>query len=91
MKDGASMSLPYPRVEERVSPMLVEQATAFQAATLYEAAGKKGVLPSAIRPLDLRMELCGPAITVKAAPCDNLWIHRALAIAEPGDVLVVDC
>lgn len=82
--------LPYPRVEARVLPGWVEEAEAFQAATLFEAAGKRGALPPAIKPLAMEWEVCGPAVTVKAAPRDNLWIHRALAIAEPGDVLVVD-
>ena len=35
------------------------------------------------------MRLCGRAFPVKCPPGDNLWIHRALAVAEPGDVLVV--
>jgi regulator of RNase E activity RraA len=32
----------------------------------------------------------GPALTVQTRPGDNLVIHRALDLAEPGDVLVVD-
>jgi len=34
--------------------------------------------------------LAGPALTVKARPGDNLMLHYALNIAEPGDVIVVD-
>lgn len=34
--------------------------------------------------------LCGPAFTVRVRPGDNLMIHKALAMVEPGDVLVVD-
>jgi len=34
--------------------------------------------------------LSGPALTVKTRPGDNLMIHKALDIAEPGDVIVVD-
>lgn len=34
--------------------------------------------------------LAGPALTVKTRPGDNLMIHRALDVAEPGDVVVVD-
>jgi RraA family protein len=34
--------------------------------------------------------LAGPAFTVKTRPGDNLMIHKALDIAEPGDVIVVD-
>ena len=34
--------------------------------------------------------MAGPAFTVKTRPGDNLMVHKALDIAEPGDVLVVD-
>jgi regulator of RNase E activity RraA len=34
--------------------------------------------------------LCGPAFTVKTRPGDNLIVHKALDIALPGDVIVVD-
>jgi regulator of RNase E activity RraA len=34
--------------------------------------------------------LCGPAVTVRIRPGDNLMIHVAVAMARPGDVIVVD-
>lgn len=34
--------------------------------------------------------LCGPACTVKVFPGDNLMVHKALDVAEPGDVVVID-
>ncbi|WP_223271377.1 hypothetical protein [Buttiauxella sp. B2] len=34
--------------------------------------------------------LCGPALTVKVRPGDNLMIHKAIEMALPGDVIVVD-
>ena len=34
--------------------------------------------------------LVGPACTVKTYPGDNLMVHKALDIAKPGDVVVVD-
>jgi regulator of RNase E activity RraA len=33
--------------------------------------------------------LCGPALTVNCRPADNLMVHKALALAQPGDVVVV--
>jgi len=39
---------------------------------------------------DRSLALCGVALTVRVAPGDNLMIHKALTIARPGDVLVVD-
>ena len=34
--------------------------------------------------------MAGPAITVKTRPGDNLMVHKAIDLAEPGDVIVVD-
>jgi RraA family protein len=38
----------------------------------------------------LQTVLCGPAVTVRVRPGDNLMIHKALMMVEPGDVLVID-
>jgi RraA family protein len=34
--------------------------------------------------------ICGPALTVKVYPGDNLMVHKALDLVEPGDIIVVD-
>jgi regulator of RNase E activity RraA len=34
--------------------------------------------------------LCGPACTVKVFPGDNLMVHKALDVARPGDIVIVD-
>jgi 4-hydroxy-4-methyl-2-oxoglutarate aldolase len=39
--------------------------------------------------MDPTFTIAGPAFTVHSPPSDNLWLHRALAIAKPGDILVV--
>jgi regulator of RNase E activity RraA len=33
--------------------------------------------------------LCGLAVTVNARPADNLMVHKALQVAQPGDIVVV--
>ncbi|HVX75202.1 MAG TPA: RraA family protein [Bradyrhizobium sp.] len=43
-----------------------------------------------LRPVHAGGVLAGPAFTVKTRPGDNLMVHKALDIAEPGDVIVVD-
>ncbi|MFW6078607.1 MAG: RraA family protein [Gemmatimonadota bacterium] len=65
--------------------------TRYPAATLHEAAGRRGALPDRIRPLWTGARVWGPAFTVRTAARDNLWIHRAIYEAVPGDVLVVSC
>jgi regulator of RNase E activity RraA len=36
------------------------------------------------------LRILGPACTVKVFPGDNLMVHKALDVAQPGDVVVVD-
>src|SRR5215471_14938397 len=33
--------------------------------------------------------VCGPALTVNCRPADNLMVHKALQLAERGDVIVI--
>lgn len=75
---------------ERISPNLVEAASRFQAAILADVAGRRGTLNGRVKPLSSTMKVAGPAITVEVRQGDNLAIHAALAIAKPGDVIVVD-
>ncbi len=74
---------------ERTDIALLRAAAALPSATLHEAAGKTGALPSAIKPVAPGFAVCGPAVTVHAPGGDNLWLHRAIDAAQPGDVLVV--
>jgi 4-hydroxy-4-methyl-2-oxoglutarate aldolase len=62
---------------------------AFSAATVHEATGSDFVLSPEIRPLVDSWRVSGRALTVSTAPGNNLWVHRAIYRAEPGDVLVV--
>lgn len=67
----------------------LELARRLGAATLHEAAGRIGALPREIKPVSSAMRLAGPAFTVQVPAGDNLWIHRAIYAAAPGDILVV--
>lgn len=60
------------------------------AATVYEAMGKKGAMDHAIKPVYPGAKVCGTAVTVLCYPADNLMLHKAITIAEPGDVLVAN-
>jgi RraA family protein len=43
-----------------------------------------------LRPMHGGGAMAGPALTVKTRPGDNLMVHKAIDIAEPGDIIVVD-
>ena len=70
---------------------MIHELSKFSTATIHEALGKSGNLPSAIKPIARGMKVCGPAYTVQTIACDNKIIHRAYANAFSGDVLVVHC
>lgn len=74
---------------DRCAESVVAAAKYLPTATLHEVAGRIGVMPSAIKPVAPSFRLCGPAVTVHSPGGDNLWLHRAMYVARPGDVLVV--
>jgi 4-hydroxy-4-methyl-2-oxoglutarate aldolase len=67
---------------------LIEAFRDLGAATVYEAASRSGSVDPAIKPLARGVRLLGPALTVRCHPRDNLMLHKALQIAQQGDVLV---
>lgn len=66
----------------------VERFAEFDPATVFEAAGQKGMVDPAIRPGWPGARLCGRAVTVECPPADNLMLHIAVASAPPGVVVV---
>ena len=77
-------------MSNELSDDLILEAAKIPAATLHEAAGKIGALPSYLKPIAKGMKLCGRAFTIQGPSGCNLWLHRALAKAPPGDVLIAD-
>jgi 4-hydroxy-4-methyl-2-oxoglutarate aldolase len=65
-----------------------DRFAAFDPATLFEAAGQKGMIDPAIRPAWPGARICGPAATVECPPGDNLMLHVAAANAPAGSVIV---
>ena len=45
---------------------------------------------SRLRPIHKSGQMAGPALTVKSRPGDNLMLHKAIDMAEPGDIIVWD-
>lgn len=68
--------------------MDIDRFLGFDPATLYEAAGHRGMVDPAIRPAWAGAQICGVAATVECPPGDNLMLHHAVAAARPGVVIV---
>ncbi|TKT74446.1 RraA family protein [Aquamicrobium sp. LC103] len=78
-------------VQRRVSRDLVEQFRELPVANVSDCMSRISSLGPELRPLHGGgTVLAGPAVTVRTRPGDNLMIHKAIDIAEPGDVIVVD-
>jgi 4-hydroxy-4-methyl-2-oxoglutarate aldolase len=69
---------------------LLERAARLSTASLHEAGGKIGALPSDLKPLAPQQRLCGRAFPVACPAGDNLFLHHAIYEARAGDVLVAD-
>lgn len=69
---------------------MTDAARGHSAATLYEASPRGYACDPAIRPVWPGTRVAGPAFTVHGIGGDNLALHRAVATAPAGSVLVVD-
>lgn len=80
------------KIMPRIETLPAELVGAFRAVPTAHVSDCMGRSVGAIglRPFHGDAPMCGIAVTVRARPGDNLMIHQALAIAEPGDVIVVD-
>jgi 4-hydroxy-4-methyl-2-oxoglutarate aldolase len=59
------------------------------SATVYEAAGRQGIVDISLEQIVPGTRAAGPARTVLCGQRDNLMAHAAMAAVEPGDVLVL--
>jgi RraA family protein len=75
---------------QRVDPALVRRFANVPVANVSDVMSRMSAAGPLIRPLHSGGALAGPAFTVKSRPGDNLMLHKALDLASPGDVIVVD-
>jgi regulator of RNase E activity RraA len=54
-----------------------------------DAMDRLSALDYRIKPVAPGSQVCGPALTVRTRPGDNLMVWKALEVARPGDVLVI--
>ena len=70
---------------------LVKRYQRLPAANVADTMSRSCALNSEIHLISSpdRPIMAGPALTVKARPGDNLMLHKALDMAQEGDVIVV--
>jgi RraA family protein len=74
----------------KVSTDIVAKFRELPVANISDSMSRMTAGGAKLRPIHAGGVLAGPAFTVKTRPGDNLMVHKALDIAEPGDIVVVD-
>lgn len=68
----------------------VEKFAQIPVANISDSMSRMSAGGNSLRPMHASGVMCGPALTVKVRPGDNLMVHMALNLAVEGDVIVVD-
>ena len=73
-----------------VSPDLVARFKALPVANVNDSMHRMTAAGPRLRAYHASGSLAGPALTVRSRPGDNLMLHKAIDMAHPGDMIVVD-
>jgi len=74
----------------RSAAKFVEGFGSFPTPDISDILNRMYAMNPDITNLSSKGGICGLACTVKVYPGDNLMVHKALDIAKPGDILVID-
>lgn len=84
----ANVGLQIRKTIHRPAKELIDGFAGLPVANIADMMNRMFCLDAKIRPIN-REPLCGPAFTISTRPGDNLMLHKALDMAQPGDILVV--
>lgn len=73
----------------RPAKELIKSFAGLPVANIADNMNRMFCIDAKIRPIN-KVPLLGPAFTIRSRPGDNLLLHKALDLAQPGDILVVD-
>jgi 4-hydroxy-4-methyl-2-oxoglutarate aldolase len=74
---------------KRADAEIVRTLGELGVATVHEAQARTGLMRPYMRPIYSSAKASGSAITISSHPGDNLMIHAAVELCQPGDILVV--
>lgn len=73
-----------------IGPIWIERFKALPVSTISDSMERLHGIGEPLRAMHGGAGMVGIAFTVKTRPGDNLIVHKALDLAAPGDVVVVD-
>ena len=86
MKLGYRMNAP----KRYVSPEIIEAYREIPSSIISDGMERLFAMESGIRPYHPKPIMVGHALTIHCPPGDNLVLQKAIEMAEPGDVLVMN-
>ncbi|GMQ82158.1 MAG: RraA family protein [Rhodothermia bacterium] len=94
-KAGTGLTHPGPgcriqEVDTRPPAQLLHHLGLFDTADISDQLNGLYAMQAGFYNVVNRDRITGPACTVRVYPGDNLMVHKALDIAQPGDIIVVD-
>lgn len=75
--------------EGKIDGSLMERLSKIPVANIDDCMNRNSAVSQDIRPVN-NANLIGRAFTVKVPQGDNLMFHKAMDLAQPGDVIVID-
>ena len=75
---------------QRPAPQLIERCRQFSAPELCDGSIVYNAMDYHIKPMVTTQKICGPAVTLKLTLGDSLLVTKAISIAKPGDIIVID-
>lgn len=76
--------------DRKIDPETAQRYRHVPVACVSDVMSRMTGSGAQLRPYHAGGTLAGAALTVRVRPGDNLMIHKALTLAGPGDVIVVD-
>ena len=76
--------------KKKVALNIAKKFLTLPVANVSDSMWRLAAGGSRLRPMHKSGQMAGPALTVKSRPGDNLMLHKAIDMAEPGDIIICD-
>lgn len=76
---------------ERIDSSIISGFKGIPTPNIGDVMGRMGAMNHSIKSVNKQgVHIVGSAFTVKTHPSDNLLVHKAMDLAQPGDIIVID-